>query len=120
MKNFMAVYTGSVTSAAHEKWNALSEAERAERQSAGMKAWMEWGAKHQSAIVANGGPLGKTKRAGRDGITDIKNNLAAYTVVRAESHEAAAKMFENHPHFTIFPGDSVEIMECLPIPGQDG
>jgi hypothetical protein len=27
-------------------------------------------------------------------------------------------MFENHPHFTIFPGDSVEIMECLPIPGQ--
>ena len=29
-----------------------------------------------------------------------------------------AKLFEKHPHFTIFPGDSVEIMECLPIPGQ--
>ena len=43
--------------------------------------------------------------------------MAAYTVVQAESHEAAAKLFLNHPHFTIFPGDGVEIMECLPIPG---
>ena len=30
---------------------------------------------------------------------------------------AAAKLFENHPHFTIFPGESVEIMPVLPIPG---
>jgi hypothetical protein len=43
--------------------------------------------------------------------------LSAYTVVRAESHEAAARMFEKHPHFTNFPGDSVEIMPVLPIPG---
>jgi hypothetical protein len=44
--------------------------------------------------------------------------MTAYVLVRAESHEAAARMFENHPHFTIFPGDSVEIMECLPLPGR--
>ena len=25
-------------------------------------------------------------------------------VVRAKSHEAAARLFEMHPHFTIFPG----------------
>ena len=36
--------------------------------------------------------------------------------VRADSHEAAAKLFENHPHFTIFPGESVEVMPVLPIP----
>jgi hypothetical protein len=42
--------------------------------------------------------------------------MAAYTVVEAESHEAAARMFENHPHFTIFPGVAVEVMECLPMP----
>jgi hypothetical protein len=42
----------------------------------------------------------------------------ANVIVQAESHEAAAKLFENHPHFTIFPGDSVEIMECLRLPGQ--
>ena len=42
--------------------------------------------------------------------------MTGYVIVQAESHEAAAKMFENHPHFSIFPGDSVEIMECLPLP----
>jgi hypothetical protein len=44
--------------------------------------------------------------------------MAAYTIVQAESHEAAAKLFEGHPHFAIFPGDGVEIMEVLPIPGM--
>jgi hypothetical protein len=37
-------------------------------------------------------------------------------IVEAESHEAAAALFSEHPHFAVFPGDSVEIMECLPIP----
>jgi hypothetical protein len=116
MKQFMAVYTGSQSS--RRKWDALSEAERAQREQAGMQAWHEWGARHQAAIVSNGGPLGKTKRVALDGIKDITNALAGYTIVRAESHEAAARMFENHPHFAIFPGESVEIMECLPIPGE--
>ena len=49
-------------------------------------------------------------------INDIKNVMAGYVVVKAESHEAAAKLFENHAHFTHFPGDSVEIMEVLPMP----
>ena len=84
----------------------------------GMKAWMDWGQTHAAAIVDQGSPLGKTKRASPDGIADIKNAMTGYVIVKAESHAAAAKMFENHPHFTIFPGDSVEIMECLPIPGR--
>ena len=70
------------------------------------------------AIVAQGSPLGKTKRASREGIADLKNAMTGYVIVEAESHAAAAKLFENHPHFTVFPGDSVEIMECLPLPGQ--
>ena len=65
-----------------------------------------------------GAPVGKTKQINADGITDIRNSIAAYTVVKAESYDAAAKLFLNHPHFAIFPGDSVEVMECLPIPGM--
>jgi hypothetical protein len=42
---------------------------------------------------------------------------AAFTVARARLYEEAAMMFEGHPHFMIFPGDSVPIMECLPLPG---
>ncbi len=54
-------------------------------------------------VVVTGGPVGKTKKTGKDGVTDIRNKVAAYVVVQAESHEAAASMFENHPHFAIFP-----------------
>jgi hypothetical protein len=118
MKRFLAIYTGS--EAAHERsgWNKLTEDKRKALQAEGIKAWMQWGTTHAAAIVDQGSPLGKTKRAARDGIGDTKNNIAGYVIVQAESHEAAAKLFENHPHFAIFPGDSVEIMECLPIPGQ--
>ncbi|MGH8259351.1 MAG: hypothetical protein ACREUG_06630 [Steroidobacteraceae bacterium] len=118
MKRFMAIYSGSATSDNHARWERLDEAERGRRQAAGMKAWQEWMAAHQAAIVVVGGPLGRTKRASRDGIADIRNQMDAYVIVEAESHEAAARLFENHPHFAIFPGDAVEIMECLPIPGD--
>jgi hypothetical protein len=58
-----------------------------------------------------GGPLGKTKVVNKSGIRDIRNEMGAFTIVMAASHEEAAKMFENHPHFMIFPGDRVEVLE---------
>jgi hypothetical protein len=79
---------------------------------------MEWGVAHADAIIDQGSPLGRTKRAAVDGITDTRNSLTGYVIVQAESHEAAARMFDNHPHFSVFPGDSVEIMECLPLPSR--
>ncbi|HEY6641373.1 hypothetical protein [Povalibacter sp.] len=33
-------------------------------------------------------------------ITDTRNVMPAYTIVQAESHEAAATLFGKHPHFT--------------------
>ncbi|MDY6945144.1 MAG: hypothetical protein SXG53_05455 [Pseudomonadota bacterium] len=116
MKNFLAVYTGTPATMQKSQWNALPEAERKQREQAGMQAWGDWMARHHAALVVQGAPLGATKRIDRSGISDIKNNLVGYVVVQAESHADAARMFENHPHFTIFPGESVEIMECLPIP----
>lgn len=115
MKTFLAIYTG--TAAAREPWNALDPEERAKREQAGMKAWGDWMTTNADVVVETGGPLGKTKRVSRDGITDVSNAMAGYVVIRAESHQAAAKLFEDHPHFSIFPGDGVEIMEVLPIPG---
>ena len=63
-----------------------------------------------------GGPLGKTKKVSQRGVEDTSNDLGAFVVVRADSHAAAAKLFESHPHFAIFPGERVEIMPVLPIP----
>jgi hypothetical protein len=114
---YLAVFLGSKTSPKMAAWNALAEGERRAREQQGMAAWHAWVDKHQAAIVAMGGPLGKTKKVDQGGVADIANQMGAFTVVRAASHEAAAKMFEGHPHFAIFPGESIEIMPVLPIPG---
>ena len=113
---YLAVFVGSKTGAKMAAWNALSEAERKAKEKEGIAAWKAWVGKHHGALVEMGGPLGRTKRVGPGGIADVSNELGAFTVVRAESHEAAARMFENHPHFAIFPGEAVEIMPVLPIP----
>jgi hypothetical protein len=114
---FLAVFLGSKTSPKFAAWNALSETDRRSKEREGMAAWKAWVEEHQGVIVAMGGPLGKTKRITQSGIEDISNQMGAFTVVRADSHEAAAKLFENHPHFAIFPGEGVEVMPVLPIPG---
>lgn len=116
MKKFLAIYIGSAESPAFKQWNAMDEAERKERQRSGIEAWMRWGEEHKKSIVDVGAPLGKTKRTDANGVSDTRNMMSGYTIVEAESHEAAAQMFANHPHFSIFPGESVEIMECLPLP----
>ena len=114
---YLAVFLGSKNSARFKAWTALPEAERQAKEQGGMAAWKAWMEKHQAAIAAMGGPLGKTKRITASGIEDVGNDLGAFVIVTAPSHEAAARLFEKHPHFTIFPGESIEIMPILPIPG---
>ena len=94
---FLAVFLGGKTSPRMLAWNAMPEAERRAKETEGMAAWKGWMEKHQAAIVEAGGPLGKTKRITGRGIEDTGNELAAFVVVRADSHEAAARLFENHP-----------------------
>ena len=118
MKRFLAIYIGTEAALERAQWKTLDEEKRKALEASGVEAWMEWGMTHSAAIVDQGSPLGKTKRASAQGTSDIKNSITGYVIVQAESHEAAARLFENHPHFAIFPGDSVEIMECLPLPGQ--
>lgn len=115
--SYLAVFLGSKSGSRRAAWDALPEGERRAKEQEGMAAWKAWVEKHRAAIIEMGGPLGKTRKVTQRGIAEVSNELAAFTVVRAESHEAAAKLFEKHPHFTIFPGDAVEIMPILPIPG---
>jgi hypothetical protein len=114
---YLAVFLGSKTSPRMTAWTSLPEAQRRAREQEGMAAWKSWMEKHHAAVVGTGGPLGKTKQITERGITDVSNGMGAFMVVRAESHEAAARLFEQHPHFTIFPGESIEVMPVLPIPG---
>ena len=118
MKKFLGVYLGAMHDENFKKWMAMPEAERKQKEGEGMAAWGKWMQDHAHAVLDAGGPLGKTKKADKSGVSDTRNAMSGYVVVQAGSHEEAAKMFENHPHFTIFPGESVEIVEILPMPGM--
>jgi hypothetical protein len=118
MKRFLAIFTGSEAAMQRSGWPALDPAARAARQAEGMRAWAAWASRNAAAIVDQGTPLGRTKRVGPGGIEDIRNAMAVWVVVEAESHEAAARLFEDHPHFTVLPGEAIEVMECLPVPGR--
>jgi hypothetical protein len=83
-----------------------------------MEAWMKWMNENKASIVEGGAPLGKTKRADATGTSDTKNNIGGYSIVQAESHAAAAKLFgKEHPHLQM-PGAWVEILEIMPLPGM--
>jgi hypothetical protein len=114
MKRYLAVFTGSPTAMA--RWETIPEPERQKKQAQGVAAWKKWAVDNAASIVEMGGPLSRTKLVSTSGISDIRNNMAAFTVVQAESQEAAARLFLNHAHFTIFPGEGVEVMEVLAIP----
>lgn len=114
MKEFLAIYLG--TASAMEAWNKMSEELRTRQERVGKEAWQKWARDNEAAILDVGTPIGKTKCVSAQGILDTKNQIVGYAIVQAKSHEAAAKLFENHPHFMIFPGESVEVMECLPMP----
>ena len=106
MAKFMAVFVGKPGAPRPDAATAAK----------GMQAWGEWMARHGGHLVDTGGPLGKTKKVSEAGIADIQNNLGGYVIVEADDHEAAALMFVDHPQFTIFPGEGVEVMPILSIP----
>ena len=112
MKRFLALYLGS---ASPEEKTSVQLPE--EVVAKGMTAWGEWMAAHTAEIVDAGAPLGPTKLTSGIGVSDTRNDVTGYVIVQAESLEAAARLFEGHPHFNIFPGRGVEITECLPMPG---
>jgi hypothetical protein len=108
MPRFLAVYTMEPEELAH--FRARPEAEQKAIDEAGIKQWLEWEKANATSILDKGGMVGKTTRVTKDGIGDAQNSICGYIVVQAESVDAAAQLFKDHPHFKIFPGDGVDIM----------
>jgi hypothetical protein len=111
------VATFSIPAGAIQDWvQTVDEATRNEQTQKMMQEWQQWMDTHASAIVDKGLPLGKTKRVTQEGIADTKNDLNFYIVVEADSHDAAAQMFKNHPHLQI-PASYIEVMDASrPMP----
>jgi hypothetical protein len=114
MKKFMVLYM--VDPATFE---TMMRNSTPEMQKKGMEAWRKWMGAHQGSLIDGGAPLGKTVRVDANGAKEAKNGIGGYSVVKADSHEAATKMFaKDHPHLQMMPGAWVEIVEIMPVPGM--
>ena len=109
MKKFMIFYMADPAA-----FETMMQNSTPETRKKGMEAWMHWMTAHKGSIVDGGAPLGKTRRVDAKGAKDMKNGIGGYSVVQADSHDAAAKMFsKDHPHLQM-PGTWVEIVEIMP------
>jgi len=74
-----------------------------------MKAeWQKWMIEHAKTVTTTEA-CGKTKRVTASGVADTKNDICLYSFVEAESPEAAANIFKNHPHLQI-PQATIDVM----------
>jgi hypothetical protein len=117
MPRFVAVYTMKPEDIAAFRARPKSEQEAIDK--AGLKAWGEWAKRNAAAIVATDVMVGKTRRVTKSGIADAQNQIAGFLIVEAADIAAAAGLFEDHPHITVFPGDGIDIMPVVTGPPED-
>jgi hypothetical protein len=90
-----------------------------EQMQAGMALWQAWFAKSGNAVADFGAPLDKSTTVKEGSAARGKTTITGYTVLQAASLEEAIKLLDGHPHFRA-PGASMEILECVRIPGVPG
>jgi uncharacterized NAD(P)/FAD-binding protein YdhS len=106
MNTFLVLFLAPASVIA--EWMQTDQATREVEEKKMREAWDTWMAEHGSMIKETHA-AGKTKRVTSEGVSDTKNDIMLYSIIEAESHEAAAQVFEGHPHFGI-PGASIEVM----------
>jgi hypothetical protein len=115
MKRFLVTYL--VPASVMDDWKKTDPAQRNEAQQKMQAQWKEWMSNNANMFADLGAGVGKTKVVNSQGVSDSKNDIMLYSVVEAESHDAAAKSFKGHPHLQI-PQSSIEVMEIHALPGM--
>jgi hypothetical protein len=117
MPRFVAVYTMKPEDLAAFGARLKSEQEAIDK--VGLEAWKEWEKRNAAAIVATDVMVGKTRRVTKTGIADAQNEIAGFLIVEAADIAAAAGLFQDHPHITVFPGDGIDVMPVVTGPPED-
>src|SRR5438045_2628861 len=99
MKKFLVLYLAPVS--VIEEWKKTEPEKRKAAEEAMQREWKKWMSNHAKMFADKGAGVGRTKRVAAQGVSDTRNDIMLYAIVEAESHEAAARSFEGHPHFQI-------------------
>ncbi len=110
MGRFLALFNGAADEAGKA---ALSE----QQQTEFLHAWASWAQANERALVDPGAPLFAKKLVTAQGVEDFTDGMTGYTIVEADSHDEAVRIFSGHPHLGLFTGNSIAVLECPPPPG---
>lgn len=81
-----------------------------------MQAWGAWMGKLGPAMVDAGAPFGARTAVGDNGTSPAPSDQNGYTIVEADSLEAARALTDGHPFLTEGKGRfAVEIFELVPM-----
>ena len=105
MKKFLVLYRMDM-----DAMRKMMETMSKEDQQKGMEEWGKWMQENKSAFADMGGPAGKNWQVTPSGASQMSNDVGGYSVLQAESEEAAAKMLADSPHFHM-PGATMDVME---------
>ena len=111
MNKFLVLFLAPV--AVIDEWMKKPAEEREAGEKQMQAEWGAWMAAH-AGLVKESNAAGKTKCVSAAGVVDVRNDIMLYSIVEAESHEAAAQAFVGHPHFTI-PEATIEVMAIRPM-----
>jgi hypothetical protein len=111
MAKFLVLYSSPVTYAEQMEMSTPEE------MKAGMDAWTEWGGNVGAALVDFGLPLGESNRISGDSTSSGASDARGYSIIEADSLEAATKLVEDHPHLHQ-PDGSIDVFEMMPAPGM--
>jgi hypothetical protein len=117
MKKFMVLYMAPTS--VLEEWMKQPEEVRKPLEAKMQADWGVWMVAHKAMLSGITAGVGKTKRITADGVADVKNDIMLYSIAEAETAEAVAEAFKQHPHFGI-PGATIEVMPINPLPGMNG
>ena len=112
MKKFLALYTANADAMADMMKNSTPE-----QRKKGTEAWAKWMEHNKASLADRGAPVGKTKRIDAKGVKGAKNDVCGYSIVQADSADAAAKIFGKDQPFLQMPGAAIEMIEILEMTG---
>lgn len=110
MKRFLVLYTAPPNS--NPDMSGLTPEQIAE----GMKPWLDWREKMGEHLVDLGTPLLPASRLTPAGEQPTASASTGYSIIQAESAEAARELLADHPHLGWDPACAIDIHECVPMP----
>jgi len=108
VSKFLYLYRGPA--AAMEEMTPEQSAEQ-------MRAWGEWMGRVGPSLTDAGAPFGARSAVADDGTSPAPSDQNGYTIVEADSLDAARALVDGHPFLSEGKGRfSIEIFELAPMP----